>query len=101
MTYNPLDGSLLIIGGFSESAGFNKEVLIKSKHSSSLKSWPTRGFSPLTGIYGHTTVYNSGTFYVYGGISYASTRVEVSNNLYVLHYPTRRWSTVPKNEGTR
>lgn len=39
-------------------------------------------------------------FYVYGGISYASAgRVEISNHLFVLHYPTRRWSLIPPNEG--
>ena len=57
----------------------------------------SRGYSPaLSGIYGHTTVYNSGmhSFYVYGGVSYSAGRVQVSNALFVLHYPTRRWSVV-------
>lgn len=36
------------------------------------------------------------SFYVFGGISY--TR-EVTNNLFVLHFPTRRWSKVPINNG--
>ena len=56
----------------------------------------SRGYSPLSGIYGHTTVYNSAmhSFYVYGGVSYSAGRVQVSNALFVLHYPTRRWSVV-------
>ena len=52
----------------------------------------------LHGLLGHTTMYHDRmqSFYVYGGISY--TR-EVSNNLFVLHFPTRRWSKVPINNG--
>ncbi len=101
MTYNPSDGSLLLIGGFSELHGFNQQVLIHKAITGGLQAFQTRGFSPLSGIYGHTTVYNSAmkSFYIYGGISYASGRVEVSSKLFVLHYPTRRWSTVPANEG--
>jgi hypothetical protein len=66
-----------------------------------LKPWPTRGYSPLSGIYGHSTVYNSvmQSFYVYGGITFTHRRVEVSNKLFVLHYPTRRWSIVQANSG--
>lgn len=38
---------------------------------------------------------------MYGGISYApgGGRVEITNHLFVLHYPTRRWSMIPGNEG--
>ena len=99
MTFNPSDQSLVIIGGFSENGGFNDIVLVQAKHGRGpLRGWPTRGYSPLSGIYGHTTVYNSAmaSFYVYGGVSYSAGRVQVSNALFVLHYPTRRWSVVSK-----
>ena len=74
------------------------EILSISKNQFDQKN-PTclsRGYSPLSGIYGHTTVYNSAmhSFYVYGGVSYSAGRVQVSNALFVLHYPTRRWSVV-------
>ena len=97
MTFNPSDQSLVIIGGFSENGGFNDIVLVQAKHGRGpLRGWPTRGYSPLSGIYGHTTVYNSAmsSFYVYGGVAYSAGRVQVSNALFVLHYPTRRWSVV-------
>ena len=100
MTFNPSDQSLVIIGGFSENGGFNDIVLVQAKHGRGpLRGWPTRGYSPLSGIYGHTTVYNSAmaSFYVYGGVSYSAGRVQVSNALFVLHYPTRRWSVVSEN----
>ena len=85
-------------------AGFNNQVLILNEKNggSLLRPWPTGGYSqPLSGLYGHTTVYHQAmqAFYVYGGISYSQNRVKVSNSLYVLHYPSRKWSIIPGNEG--
>ena len=101
LTYNPADGSLILIGGISEINGFNDQVLIMSKGSGTLKAWPTRGHSPLSGLYGHSTIYNVAmeSFYVYGGISYSKRRVGVSDSLYVLHFPSRKWSMVPAISG--
>ena len=78
MTYNPLDQSLYIIGGFSEKYGFSNTVLHLGKNANHLKIWPTSGLSPLQGIYGHSTVFqtNLKSFYVYGGMLY--------NNRYVI-----------------
>ena len=78
MTYNPLDQSLYIIGGFSEKYGFSNTVLHLDKNANHLKIWPTSGLSPLQGIYGHSTVFQTTlkSFYVYGGMLY--------NNRYVL-----------------
>ena len=78
MTYNPLDQSLYIIGGFSEKYGFSNTVLHLGKNANHLKIWPTSGLSPLQGIYGHSTVFQTTlkSFYVYGGMLY--------NNRYVL-----------------
>ena len=73
MTYNPLDQSIYIIGGFSETTGFSNSVLHLSKNSNHLQMWPTSGLSPLQGIYGHSTVFQTSlqSFYIYGGINYS------------------------------
>ncbi len=101
MTYMPDDNSLIIIGGYSESKGFSNQVL-KYKNKA-LRPWHTaHGFGPMAGgIYGHSTVYNRDlkSFYVFGGVAYDKKRVAISNRLFVLHYPTRRWSIVPISSG--
>ena len=89
MTYNPLDQSLYIIGGFSEKYGFSNTVLHLDKNANHLKIWPTSGLSPLQGIYGHSTVFQKTlkSFYVYGGMLY-------NNRYYVVHsYTYIRYST--------
>ena len=83
MTYNPLDHSLYIIGGFSEISGFNDNVLQLSQKQTSanlIQNWPTSGLSPLQGIYGHSTVFHAKlqSFYVYGGITYSNRSVNIN-----------------------
>ena len=80
MTYMPEEHAIIIIGGFSERNGFSNQVLIYNNKA--LRPWHTpNGYSPLSGIYGHSTVYNRDlkSFFVYGGVAYDNRRVEISN----------------------
>lgn len=56
---------------------------------------------PLTGLYGHSTVYHAShkAFYVYGGLAYdRSEGVRSSARLYSLHYPSGKWALLPLRE---
>ena len=46
MTFNPTDQSLVIIGGYSETRGFNDVVLVQAKHGQGpLRAWHRWDFS--------------------------------------------------------
>ena len=46
MTFNPTDQSLVIIGGYSETRGFNDVVLVQAKHGQGpLRAWHRLDFS--------------------------------------------------------
>ena len=89
MTYNPLDQSLYIIGGFSEKYGFSNTVLHLDKNANHLKIWPTSGLSPLQGIYGHSTVFQTTlkSFYVYGGMLYKNRYVLCKYSILIFAGP--------------
>ena len=49
MTFNPTDQSLVIIGGYSETRGFNDVVLVQAKHGQGpLRAWHRWDFSAQT-----------------------------------------------------
>ena len=59
MTHHPDKNRLVVIGGYSALDGFSDSVLhihLDNKHNWSV--YKTYGYSPLSGIYGHSTVYH-------------------------------------------
>ena len=51
MTFNPTDQSLVIIGGYSETRGFNDVVLVQAKHGQGpLRAWHRWDFSAQTDV---------------------------------------------------
>ena len=52
MTFNPTDQSLVIIGGYSETRGFNDVVLVQAKHGQGpLRAWHRWDFSAQTDFF--------------------------------------------------
>jgi len=92
-----------MIGGFNPEDGFSDKVYTAG--SSGLECWTeieTSGSAPL-GIYGHSTVYHktTDTVYVFGGVLHdimGLHQVSISSRLFVLHWPTKRWSVLAPME---
>lgn len=85
--------TLLLVGGFSPEYGFMDKVVEYSPDNGTWTVLNTTGTPPI-GIYGHSAVFHISTrsLYVYGGMLYKIDKVVASNELYALHFPTRRWS---------
>ena len=86
----------------SDESGFNDLVF---EYIPSKNQWhiiPTQGYRvPLTGIYGHSTVYHAShkAFYVYGGLAFdPDLGVKSSGSLFSLHYPSGKWALLPLRE---
>ncbi|XP_046398520.1 multiple epidermal growth factor-like domains protein 8 [Ischnura elegans] len=93
------EDSLVLIGGFSPNEGFLHLCWEFHLRWGLWRPLNTSG-SPPTGVYGHSTVYHAPTesFYVYGGYSYGTDGLFVSDRLYSLHYPSGFWSILPPFE---
>jgi len=85
--------TLLLVGGFSPEYGFMEKVIEFSPENGSWTVLNTTGTPPI-GIYGHSAVFHGSTrsLYIYGGMLYKVDKVVPSNELYALHFPSRRWS---------
>ncbi|XP_037559962.1 multiple epidermal growth factor-like domains protein 8 [Dermacentor silvarum] len=90
---------LVLIGGFSPEYGFQDKTLAYSIDAMDWRVLNTTGTVPI-GVYGHTSNYHRPTqsIYVFGGIVYSVDRPLVSDHLYVLHMPSRRWSRLPPDD---
>lgn len=92
------DDNLILIGGFSPNYGFFEKVIEYNTRRKKWKIINSSGAVPV-GVYGHSSVYHLQTksIFVFGGVIYNVKGTTVSNDLYTLHYPTRRWSRLPPN----
>lgn len=95
---NATSESLILIGGISPQAGFLNMVWeYKLDEQEHWEAWMTRGKGPM-GIFGHSTVYHSGTngLYVFGGYVINDKKTVLSDSLYLLHYGNRSWTELNK-----
>ena len=93
---------LIMIGGFDPENGFSNRTYSLKLNQDFGQHWEevaTVGAVPV-GVYAHSTVYHPGTdaFYVFGGILFDSGKVTVSQRLFALHWPTKKWTVLPAME---
>ncbi|EDS32341.1 laminin subunit gamma-3 [Culex quinquefasciatus] len=87
---------LLVIGGFSVSAGLSTHIWMFDLGSNSWSKVLTTGGKP-AGIFGHSAVCHPSKqiLYIFGGIVYSGGRTRVSNKMYALNFKNFRWVELP------
>ncbi|EDO43458.1 predicted protein, partial [Nematostella vectensis] len=93
---------ITVIGGYDPGSGFNGRVYQYHVINQAWSIMDPLGSQP-AGLYGHSAVYHASTqsILVFGGYLHKSHRVTVSDELYSLHLPSRRWSLLQALPGNQ